>query len=46
MGNWKAEREHFPATHKKPAFIDGCKAWDSHGPVVQKLFPMFYRKSG
>lgn len=42
MGNWKQDENARDV--EKPAYIDGCKAWDSHGPVVQKLFPMFYRK--
>ena len=45
MGNWKQQEE--PAAGQvKPAFIDGCKAWAADGPVVQKLFPMHYRKLG
>jgi len=42
MGNWKPQ-EGPAASQVKPAFIDGCKAWASDGPVVQKLFPMHYR---
>jgi hypothetical protein len=45
MGNWKADQNKAASEMKKPGFIDGCKAWASDGPVVQKLFPMFYRKS-
>ena len=45
MGNWKQQEEP-TAGQAKPAFIDGCKAWASEGPVVQKLFPMHYRKLG
>jgi len=41
MGRWKSEPG---AVQEKPAFIDGCKAWASDGPVVQKLFPMHYRE--
>jgi len=44
MGNWKQEIGAKEAA--KPGFIDGCKAWASDGPVVQKLFPMHYRKVG
>jgi len=29
----------------KPYFIDGCKAWASNGPVVEKLFPVYFRKA-
>ena len=39
MGNWKAA----PPDGKKPHFIDGCRAWASDGPVVKKLYPMFYK---
>ena len=31
---------------KKPHFIDGCRAWASDGPVVERLFPLHYRKPG
>ena len=41
MGSWKPQEG--AAAGAKPAFIDGCKAWASDGPVVQKLFPMHYR---
>ena len=44
MGNWKAERDKSAAEMTKPSYIDGCKAWASDGPVVERLFPMFYRK--
>ncbi len=40
MGSWKAA----PVQDEKPHFIDGCKAWASDSPVVQRLFPMHYRK--
>ena len=47
MGRWKPESgESAEAALAKPAFIDGCKAWASDGPVVQKLFPMHYRGRG
>ncbi len=39
MGNWKSSAQG----GEKPHFIDGCKAWASDGPVVQRLFPMHYR---
>jgi hypothetical protein len=42
MGSWKPQ-EGPAGGEAKPAFIDGCKAWASDGPVVQKLFPMHYR---
>lgn len=45
MGNWKQDR-NATAEMTKPSYIDGCKAWASDGPVVEKLFPMFYRKPG
>lgn len=40
MGRWKPSSET-----EKPAFIDGCKAWASDGPVVKRLFPLHYRKT-
>ena len=43
MGSWKQEPAEAGAA--KPHFIDGCKAWASDGPVVQKLFPMHYRET-
>jgi len=48
MGSWPKEgqvatEERPDQSQKKPYFIDGCKAWASDGPVVQKLFPMHYR---
>jgi Protein of unknown function (DUF2889) len=42
MGSWKPQAEA-PESQAKPLFIDGCKAWASDGPVVQKMFPMHYR---
>ena len=44
MGSWKAEASSEANPGPKPHFIDGCKAWASDGPVVQKLFPMHYRE--
>jgi len=41
-----ATEEHPDQSPKKPYFIDGCKAWASDSPVVQRLFPMHYRKLG
>lgn len=51
MGRWKPEpagaaRKADATEAKKPGFIDGCKAWDSSGPVVQRLFPMFFQPKG
>ncbi len=51
MGSWPkagevATEERPDQSAKKPYFIDGCKAWASDGPVVQKLFPLHYRKQG
>ena len=48
MGSWPkagavATEEHPDASAKKPYFIDGCRAWASDGPVVQRLFPLHYR---
>jgi len=45
MGNWKAERQKPGEKMEKPGFIDGCKAWASDGPVVERMYPMFFRKS-
>jgi hypothetical protein len=50
MGSWpkagKVATEAAPDQGKrKPYFIDGCKAWAADGPVVQRLFPLHYRKS-
>jgi Protein of unknown function (DUF2889) len=42
MGNWKQD-ENAVASQAKPLFIDGCKAWAADGPVVQKMFPLFFR---
>ena len=44
MGSWKPQEG--AAAGAKPAFIDGCKAWASDGPVVQRLFPLHYRERG
>ena len=41
MGSWKPQEG--AEAGAKPGFIDGCKAWASDGPVVQRLFPMHYR---
>jgi len=48
MGSWKAEKGDNAggAAPIKPGFIDGCKAWASDGPVVQKLFPMHFQPRG
>lgn len=43
MGNWKSSPTGSTDPGEKPHFIDGCKAWASDGPVVQRLFPMHYR---
>jgi len=42
MGSWKQDKEE-AAPKERPLFIDGCKAWAADGPVVQKLYPMYYR---
>jgi hypothetical protein len=49
IGSWpkagKVATEAAPDTaKKKPYFIDGCKAWAADGPVVERLFPLHYRK--
>ena len=49
LGSWpkggkvatEAEPDH---ARKKPYFIDGCKAWAADGPVVERLFPLHFRK--
>lgn len=48
MGSWKPEpkAESAAPPGKKPYFIDGCRAWASDGPVVQRLYPMYYRGTG
>lgn len=49
MGSWpkagKVDTEARPDhEQKKPYFIDGCKAWASDGEVVERLFPLHFRK--
>jgi len=49
MGSWapgaKVATEQQPdQSAEKPYFIDGCKAWASDGPVVERLFPIHYHK--
>jgi len=45
MGSWKQDKDQDldSAPKERPLFIDGCKAWAADGPVVQKLYPMYYR---
>lgn len=48
IGSWPkggevATEAHPDQAAKKPYFIDGCKAWASDSPVVQRLFPLHYR---
>jgi hypothetical protein len=44
MGSWKASAaDEGAAPGKKPYFIDGCRAWASDSPVVQKLYPMHFK---
>lgn len=43
MGNWKTTPDN---QNHKPHFIDGCHAWASDSPVVARLYPLHYRKSG
>jgi len=45
MGSWKQDKDvdKDTAPKERPLFIDGCKAWAADGPVVQKLYPMYYR---
>jgi hypothetical protein len=42
MGSWKSAPD---TSDKKPYFIDGCRAWASDSPVVQRLFPMHFKAS-
>ena len=42
MGSFKSGPDPSAA---KPYFIDGCKAWASDSPVVERLFPLHFRKS-
>ena len=49
IGSWPkagqvATEERPGQRAQKPYFIDGCKAWASDGPVVQRLFPIHYRE--
>jgi len=49
MGSWPkagkvATEEHPDTAKRKPYFIDGCKAWAADGPVVERLFPLHFRK--
>jgi len=51
MGSWPkagavATEDKPDAGARKPYFIDGCRAWASDGPVVQRLFPLHYRGRG
>ena len=39
-----ATEAHPDHEHRKPYFIDGCKAWASDSEVVQRLFPVHYRR--
>ncbi len=48
IGSWPkagqvATEAHPGRAHRKPDFIDGCKAWASDGEVVKRLFPLHYR---
>ncbi len=46
MGRWKPDKDEAvtqPRKTDKPAFIDGCKAWASDGPVVKRMYPMHYK---
>ena len=42
LGSWKQD-EKTAASGQRPHFIDGCHAWAADGPVVKKLYPMFYK---
>ena len=33
------------AAAKRPYFLDGCRAWATDGPVVERLDPLHFRKS-
>jgi hypothetical protein len=48
MGSWRqdADVEADAAAGRvpeKPSFIDGCKAWSAEGPVVERLYPVYFR---
>ena len=50
IGSWpragKVATETRPdSERKKPYFIDGCKAWAADGPVVERLFPLPFRRN-
>lgn len=47
MGSWPADGEVATESRPnqdatKPHFIDGCKAWASDGPVVERLYPLHF----
>jgi Protein of unknown function (DUF2889) len=49
IGSWPkagkvATESHPDRERKKPYFIDGCKAWAADGPVVERLFPLHFRR--
>lgn len=44
MGSWPRDGDGTTGANvEKPYFIDGCKAWSSAGPVVERLFPVHFR---
>lgn len=48
MGSWPKEGDEKPARPAKtrPNFLDGCKAWAATGEVVERLYPLHFRKPG
>ena len=46
LGDKLRRREMFEtgdARNKRPFTLDGCHAWRSDGPVVERYMPMWYR---
>ena len=49
IGSWPKARDatvqaESAGDEKRPYFIDGCQAWASDGPVVQRLYPMHFQR--
>ncbi|MBL8384533.1 MAG: DUF2889 domain-containing protein [Burkholderiales bacterium] len=48
MGSWPKDGDVATEARpnrdaQKPYFIDGCRAWSSAGPVVERLYPVHFR---
>ena len=51
MGRWPKEGDAPPEpasaeANARPRFLDDCKAWAADGEVVQRLYPLHFRKPG